>query len=137
MTVTPTSEPPIDEEKMVRYVKDQYSKAKTSRTSIERQWYLNMAFYRGDQYVTLLQDSKNGITLNTPKAPYWRSRPVVNKVRGAVRTELAKLTSNKPSAVVIPNSSEDSDTFAAQAAEQIWQSFYDKNNVQRVLRETS
>jgi hypothetical protein len=47
---------------------------------------------------------------------------VVNRIEPIVRTEIAKLTAQKPFASVIPASSDDNDLAAAQAAEQVWES---------------
>ena len=44
-----------------------------------------------------------------------KAQRMINRVQPMVRTELAALTAQKPSAVVVPASSEDDDLFAAQA----------------------
>lgn len=111
---------------LVDWARTQHTKAKTARASIERQWRLNLAFYYGKQNVAIQmgQGPKHG-QLFTPKAPPYRVRSVTNKIRPIIRTEYARVTSSKPSASVVPASSEDKDLFAAQAAEQIWQSEFD------------
>jgi hypothetical protein len=47
---------------------------------------------------------------------------------------MSKLTSQKPNAFVVPSSSEDIDTYAANAGEQIWDSLYRWKKVHNVLR---
>ena len=78
------------------------------------------------QWVAYLkQGAGSSITvgkLSTPKAPPYRVRLTVNRVRSIVRTELSRMTSNKPNASVVPASSEDQDLFAATAGEQVWES---------------
>jgi hypothetical protein len=118
---------------IVAWVKEQYKKIKNDRTKIERQWYTNLAFYYGKQNVQPI-DIAGSTRLVTPNAPYWRARPITNKVRPIIRTELAKVTAQKPSASVVPASSEDADLFAAQAGEQIWDSIYRSKRVRSVLR---
>lgn len=125
-----------DEAKYIAtWTSQNYTKLKNNRTQFERQWYLNLAFYFGKQNY-IAQDVKGiGTRLVLPPAPPWRVRQVVNRIRPIIRTELAKLTSQKPSASVIPSSSEDKDMFAAQAGEQIWESMYSGKNIQGALKQ--
>ena len=125
--------------KVLAWVNTNLTKCKSARILQERQWYLNLAFYMGKQNVSFMQNlglNNSGINnqLVTPKAPYWRARPVVNKIRPIIRKELAKVTSGQPSAYVVPASSEDQDLFAAQAAEQLWESIYDSHKIPRTVR---
>ena len=91
------------------WVNSEYQKCKNARSAIERQWYLNMAFYYGNQYVTPLGNigvsSGASAKLTIPQVPPWRTRLIVNRIRPIIRTELARTTSQKPSASVIPASS--------------------------------
>lgn len=123
---------------IVDWAKSQYERCKQARAGTERQWYLNLSFYFGKQNVIPKQNTSllTGATgsLYVPPAPYYRVRPVFNRIRPTVRTELAKLTAQKPNAFVIPASSEDRDLFAAQAGEQIWDSTYRKHHFNRVMR---
>lgn len=127
-----------EQKRIVDWAKAQYERAKQARSGTERQWYLNLAFYFGKQNMVPRQNQSlittaSG-TLYTPPAPYYRVRPVINRIRPTVRTELAKLTGQKPNAFVIPASSEDRDLFAAQAGEQIWDSLYRRHNFKRTIR---
>lgn len=125
--------------KLVRWVSGQYDIIRQARMKTEQQWYLNLAFYKGQQNVVPYGSATSAVgntagRLAVPKAPYWRARPITNKVRPIIRTELAKLTAQKPSASVIPASSDDNDLFAAQAGEQIWESIYADKHINRTLR---
>jgi hypothetical protein len=129
------------EARIVSWVKNQFLMCKQARQNNERQWYLNMCFYYGKQNVAFRQQLNNLTTvtgtsgqLYIPPAPYWRSRPVINRIRPIIRGELSKLTSQKPTAYILPASSDDKDMFAAQAGEQIWQSLYDKKKIPRKIR---
>ena len=66
------------EKELIAWVNEQYGACKNSRTQIERQWYLNLSFYFGKQYVAFLANSGlNGQVagrLVTPPAPPWRTR---------------------------------------------------------------
>lgn len=110
----------------------EYEACKNARTSIEKEWYENLAFYLGNQWsVWGRNGSALGGKLVTPGAPPWRTRLTVNRIQPIIRTELSRVTSTKPSASVAPASSEDEDLFAAQAAEQVWDSVYREKNIHR------
>jgi hypothetical protein len=123
-----------DKTKILAWVNENQQKAKSARQAQERQWYVNLAFYFGKQNVVPVLQQGVGHRLQTPKAPYWRARPVINKIRPTIRKELVKITSSKPTAFVVPASSEDEDLFAAQAAEQLWESIYDDKHMHSVLK---
>lgn len=122
--------------KLVSWTNDKYQAIKSARTQIERQWYLNLAMYYGKQNVVQQRMAGNNVRLVTPPAPPWRARPVINKIRKVIRTELSKVTAQQPSASVVPSSSEDKDMFAAQAGEQIWDSIYRTKQLRVTLRRT-
>jgi hypothetical protein len=117
------------------WVEDQFKAMKSARIDQERQWYMNLAFYFGNHYLKPLGSFKE-LSFVTPKAPPWRVRLVVNRIRPAIRTEIAKLTAQKPTAYVIPATGEDEDKAAAKAAEQIWESAYRDKELKKVLRRT-
>jgi len=124
--------------KIVSWVQEQYTQIRNYRSYVERQWYLNLSFYFGKQNVAILKPQSTGIGISTrlyvPPAPYYRSRPVINRIRPTIRTELSQLTSQKPNASVVPSSAEDRDMYAAMAGEQIWDSFYREKKVSHTLR---
>lgn len=126
---------PEQAQKLASFVNENYRKMKNARSQFERQWYLNMAFYFGRQNVIPQNVKGVGNRLIVPPAPPWRVRMVINKIRPIVRRELSKLTSQKPGASVIPASSDDADLFAAQAGEQIWESFYYAKDLKQVIRQ--
>jgi len=91
-----------------------------SRIAFEQQWYMNMAFYFGRQYVAWMNQSSSGLSrLYEPPAPPYRVRMIVNICRRIVRTELTKVTRQTPQYYVVPNTTDDDDRMAAIAAEQI------------------
>lgn len=119
------------------WVAEQYQECKAARESIERQWHLNMHFMNGKHYVEMLKTNlANGVAgkLFTPQVPPWKTRLVVNRVRAVIRTEISRVTSQKPNASVVPASSEDEDLFAAQAGEQIWEHLYATKKYNKELR---
>ena len=124
-----------DATRIISWVNTNYEKAKNDRWKTERQWYLNLAFYYGRQNVQFKGDARGkGIELIVPPAPHWRARPVVNKIKPRARKEMAKLTSQKPNAFIIPASSDERDLYAAQAGEQIWRSIFHHKKTQEKIR---
>lgn len=125
------------QEKLISWVNEQYSTIKNARSQVERQWYLNLAFFFGKQYVVAKTTRVGGqqtTKLFTPPAPWYRARPVINRIQPTILKDLATLTGNKPTAVVVPASAEETDMYAAMAGEQIWQSQYDTKKVKAVIR---
>lgn len=116
----------------------QYKTIRNARVATERQWYLNLAFYFGKQNVSIQSAQTPGVgtgmRLYTPPAPYYRVRPVINRIRPTIRHELAQLTNNKPSASITPSSAEDRDMYAAMAGEQIWENLYLDKKLKFVFR---
>lgn len=126
-----------EDKELGQWVEDQFKKMKQMREPIERQWNLNLLFYFGNQYVRPMAVKVNGAyNFNTPKAPPWRVRLVVNRVRPIIRTEIAKLTAQRPTAYVVPATGEEQDKAAAKAAEQIWNAAYRDLSINRLLRRT-
>lgn len=115
--------------KLVGWIKAEYSKAKTNRKIEENDWYIQLAFYNGYQYFDWRSFNGKNSLVEEPN-PVGLPRIVVNRIEPIIRTEVAKTTSGQPSASVIPASNDDDDLMAASAAEQVWQSIYDKNNFQ-------
>lgn len=124
---------------IVSWTVNQFERMKNARVVIERQWYLNLAFMYGRQHVAFVRPGQRGFNsgatkLWIPPAPYWRARPVFNRIRPTVLTQLSQLTNNKPNATVVPASSEERDTYAAMAAEQLWESTYIDKKVKAIIR---
>ncbi len=129
------------ENRVIEWTKSAHTRCRTTRQQIERQWYLNLAFYIGKQNVAVIPMSSassaaTGVRLYIPPAPYYRSRPVINRIRPIIRTELAKLTAQKPTASIVPATGEDRDLSAAQAGEQIWDSVYRGKKIKSIFNQT-
>jgi hypothetical protein len=122
-------------ERLVAVAMEWFHRCQEQRSRQERQWYLNYAFYTGQQYVQFRSIAQNGdFDLQTPKAPYYRVRLTVNQIRKIVRKEISRLTAQKPNAFVVPSSAEHADVFAAQAGEQIWDSLWRRLKFTKTLR---
>lgn len=111
-----------------------YVTCRNARIPFERQWYLNLAFESGRQYISPIEIPGVGFRLTSPKSPPWRVRLVINKVRGAVRRETAKLTMNKPIPTVVPSTNEDEDYTAAQVGESLIKAAFMYSQFQKEYR---
>jgi len=111
---------------LAAWVKDQFEESRSARHRIERQWYLNIQFYRGRQNVEFRRSATStaGYRLAVPPAPPWRVRAIINRIRPMARKEMAKLTSQKPSFVVAPATADDDDQAAARVGEQLLETRY-------------
>ena len=114
------AKPKVDKDKLKAWIKSKYSEMKTDRLPIQRQWYVNYAMYSGNQYLTLVGTGPTG-RLVTPAVPSYRIRNTINLTRPLIRTEMSRLTSQKPSATVLPATGSDDDLLSAQAGEQLWE----------------
>jgi hypothetical protein len=109
-------------------VRSEHTKAKQARTQRQLQWYTNMAFFYGQQWVEQTgsqypADLQGKLIM--PKKPYYSQRKVINRTRAFVRSELAQFLSAIPNATAVPATAEDEDVRAAYAAEQAWSSIAD------------
>lgn len=126
--------------KVIAWTKSAHVRCRAIRQQLERQWYLNLAFYMGKQNVAVVPmntGNSTGVRLYVPPAPYYRSRPVFNRIRPIIRTELSKLTAQKPTATIVPATGEDRDLSAATAGEQIWDSIYRDKKIKAIFRQTA
>jgi hypothetical protein len=138
-TVNPNAYAPVamtlkEQKELVATIKEWKNKIKTGRTKLENQWNLNLAFYAGKQNVIPIPGVGGMSRLTVGKAPYWRSRRVFNHIRPLMRTELSKMTSQKPTAIVVPNSQDDEDVFAAEAAQAVYEGIYQGKKLDREIR---
>lgn len=114
---------------IVKWIKDQYAKCKGQMEPIKRQWYLNLSFHKGDQYVDMI----DGRIIKIP-SPRNKVRIVVNRIKPVVRTEVSRLVSQEATVEVVPASNEQADIMAAQAAQAVFLSLRERLELQKVLR---
>lgn len=115
---------------IVRWIREQYSKCKTQMEPIKRQWYINLSFHKGDQYVDMI----DGRVVKIP-GPRNKVRLVVNRIKPVVRTEVSRMTSQEATIEVVPASNEQADVLAAQAAQAVALSLRERLELQKILRQ--
>ena len=95
-------------------LEERLRKAKSAKSRYEAAWFLNLAFYQGEQWVAW-----DGRSLYRPQLRRDRMMIVDNRIQPAVRTEVAKMTKQRPVFTVTPRTGDQIDVEAAQVAEQI------------------
>ena len=125
-------------DKLVKEYMQKFDACKASRQRVEKDWFMNMSFYFGRQYVTWNRSvTSDGWTLGTQRVPAWRVRHTSNKIRPIVRKELTKLSKEQPQFYVIPASPDDSDIAAARAAEAIAENIVYSTSFNRKRRQAT
>lgn len=144
--VAPPFEPAVDVVKfretpegkaLLDWAKKNYSACKSARVTEERQWKYNLAMYNGLQYVEFVKAGSFKGDIQQRPARTDEERETINRVEPLVRTEMARILSQKPSASVLPASADDEDMFAAMAGEQVWESQYRNGHVHDVLSDAA
>lgn len=103
----------------VKDLEELHRQAKSARSRLEGVWYLNLAYYSGNQWVRW-----DGRNIVTPRLGPSRITFVDNRIQPVVRKELAKMTKNRPIFTVTPNSADEQDTNAAELGEQLMRYFW-------------
>ncbi len=103
-----------------------------ARSRFEPTWHLNYAYYFGEQWLFW-----NRGRLDRPRLDPHRVTLTDNRMIGIIRTELAKMTKQKPAWQVIPTSPQDEDTQAALMGEKmldyLWRHLSMRNHLTDVL----
>lgn len=107
------------------------------RQSLENQWKLNLAFYKGRQYAYFNRTSRQIQTLPTEDGdkPRYRVRLVSNQIITGSHSLLSKFTKTKPVITASPGSGSQSDVKAAQMAERLVEFWWDEFQLDDKLEE--
>lgn len=136
----PDAEPglyPVKEKDWVDFVIRKHDDAMELRKRYEFTWSLCLAYFKG--YQNILYDPITGI-VNFNRDSYQPY--TVNRIAPFVEARHSKLTKNRPTAIVQPNTNDREDKIAAKAAERVhkhlWrdlemESLYDKNQMQMLI----
>ncbi|MDE2098591.1 MAG: hypothetical protein KGL39_15155 [Patescibacteria group bacterium] len=111
---------------------------KRARMRMDREWKLNVSFYRGNQWVWFNKFNGRVETLpstDTGELPRWRVRLTSNQILPGVQAYLALLTKTKPVITATPDSGSDRDLKAAQMAEALFEHWWYDLNLKAKLQE--
>ena len=119
---------------LLSWINNNYKRASENRYAVERQWYLNLAFFFGRHWVEWSSVKAGPISrLIEPPRPPWRVRLTSNQIRRYTRKEYAKITQETPTGYVLPASTDDMDVLAAKAGEKINEHLWRELNVKKQL----
>jgi len=108
-----------------------FEEQKAYRYYYERDWFLNIAFFLGHQYLFYNNRSRR---LENPQVPEWRVRLVFNYIKPVVISQVARLLKARPTINVLPGSSEQMDIDAAKTAEKVLDYLWRKLNMAQKIR---
>ena len=91
-----------------------YKQARAARRLLEPEWLMCHAFFQNRQWLKWAGDR-----LQQPVLSGNRITVVENRITGVVRTELSKMTKNRPVFTVTPNTGDEEDANAAELAERV------------------
>lgn len=110
---------------------------KKSRGRLEQQWKINLAFYKGDQYI-YFNRSLNRIMLAPTEdgdKPRYRQRLTSNQITPGVQSYLAKLLKSKPQTYASPGADDVSAVQAAKMAEYLLDAKWDDLHLSQKMEE--
>lgn len=117
---------------------DKVEQIRRARGKEEREWKLNIAFFRGNQWVWFNKFSGRVESLPSTDAgelPRWRVRLTSNQILPGVQSYLAMLTKTKPVITATPDSGSDRDIKAAQMGEQLYEHWWRELDLKAKLNE--
>lgn len=106
------------------------TESKNVKRAFEPKWFLNLAYYIGQQWTAVDLDGE----IYEPTLEPWRIKFVDNRIIGIVRTDTAKMTKDRPVFVVAPRTGDESDINAALLGERIAEFEWGNLQLQRKLR---
>lgn len=98
----------------INYLKKLLQQAKQNRTPLEADWYLNLSYYMGDQWVFW-----NKGRIDRPRLEGWRVQFVDNRIRPIVVTRVAKASASRPTFTCVPDTAEDADMADAEIGNKV------------------
>jgi hypothetical protein len=109
---------------------DEFQRTSRSvRRKFEPQWFLNIAYYNGKQWVFW-----DGNKIFEPVLHESRFKVTDNRIRGNVRTDIAKMTKARPVWVGVPKDDSDEEQAAARLRERAYEHYWRELDMTRKRR---
>lgn len=105
-------------------LKQLHATAKTARQALERDWYMNLSYYLGEQWVMW-----NRGRIERPKLESWRILFTDNRIMPAVVSRVARATKIRPTFICVPDTLEDDDMTATEMGEKVLDDDWDVLNL--------
>ena len=104
------------QERLIGEIHRKFKIGRDYKEKLEEKWYLSIAYYLGQQWVSYNASARD---FNVPPPPKWRVRLVANYIMPIVRSMVARLTYSKPALICMPGTNEEEDKNAARACESV------------------
>ncbi len=98
-----------------------YQSSKTSKARLESDWFLNLCYFAGDQWVFW----NNGM-IDRPQLEDWRITLTDNRILPIATSRVAKKIKNRPIFTCVPFSYDDEDMNAAEIGEKVLENDWNK-----------
>lgn len=110
---------------------------KSARQRRERDWRLNMSFYKGNQYVFYNRVTRRieSLAVDDADKPRHRVRITDNRITRGVQGYVSKLTKTKPVMFATPESGDDNALKAAQVSESLLEMWWNEFSLREKLLE--
>lgn len=108
------------------FIQDTWMKRHTYKYGLERQWYLNIAWFAGFQNTIWAEDLRR---LIEPTMPSWRVRLIINLIQPIIRTLQAKLYRPRLEWDVIPATTDEADIQLSNVDKQILEYLWKSNKM--------
>lgn len=99
------------------------AKSRNARQKLEADWFLNLSYFAGDQWVFW-----NNGRIDKPRLPDWRVTLTDNRIMPVVLSRVARKLKNRPVFTATPFSADEEDLSAAELGEKIleydWQQLH-------------
>lgn len=119
-----------DGKRRLRELEDLLKQGQEARRPFEASWFLNLAFYQGDQWWSWARDK-----FARPQLEPWRVLFTDNRVQPAVASEVAKLTKNKPVWDAVPASGDDASLEDTLLANRVMEAKWEDLGLQQKLED--
>lgn len=109
--------PTQDEQDLIAEIERKYSRWRKDREPHEIQWFVNAAFYRGQQFVAWDNQFHTLRTTDPVPTPPHKKKVAINRIFPKIRARIAKFLRGRPLPTVIAASTERRDKLNARASQ--------------------
>lgn len=95
-------------------LKSEFAKAKNARTRLEKDWYMNLAYYMGEQWIMWNQGH-----IEKPKLESWRVEFTDNRMMPVAVARVSRVTRSRPTFICVPASTDEADIGSTELGEKI------------------
>lgn len=125
--------PTDKEKKIISEIENKFTDWRRDRQNHEPQWYINAAFFRGNQNISW--SSIDNRLINPPIINPNRQRRQINRIFAKVRARRAKFLKNRPTWVIVPATTDLKDKMDARTTGKVLDYIWRKLHLESKYRE--